>query len=368
MKECIIIMNEHDEKEYSGDLFKLDPMDHVRIKNIDDKVSIIKTPKGVRIRTHNYIGIVPLYKLKLLIKPKFKIQNVVGMINYCNQFGNIDDMTHFQFDAEKDNLDYMIIRAFSTEVAALQQKGMIRSYIPIIEDLPSLRGRLQLREQLINTAKGNVRFVCEHDEFTYDVFENRIILHCLQKCKILTTNPELYDKLNSHVNILSEHGISHMPHIDLNDFDRINYVPATDHYRSIHGLCRLIIKGTHVKDFYSGPTDHILSFLVDMNYIFELFVAKLFADHHDVVINPSEILVWNNDHKTTIEPDILIGKHEIDYIIDAKYKDISDKGLSREDKFQLAFYAYRLKKNRVYAVLPKKSKDDTDYIIGFMQN
>ena len=66
----------------------------------------------------------------------------------------------------------------------------------------------------------------------------------------------------------------------LTDFEKINYTRLNYQYEKIHQICELILRSIGIEDFYKQKTPFINSFFIDMNQIFESFVARLFREHY----------------------------------------------------------------------------------------
>lgn len=345
-------------EEYVGPVTLTD-VDHSLITKIRNKVRIKRYQDGILIQTRSYIGSIRLSKLSIKIKPKFDIKQIAKMIEYSNQFGDIYDQL-VEFEPGDEDIDSFIMKMFLMMVSTLQRKGFARSYMPIVENMTSIRGRLQLREQIINTAKGNIQFVCKHDEFVYDIPENRIILFCLERCRNMVDGKEA-NRFTIFINMLLDLGVQRIQYADVSYLDKMKYTNTTIHYKDLHKLCRLILNNTSIENFYTDSSEQILAFLVDMNALFEIFVAELFMRHYTKTKRAPHPVAWESKNKKIkIKPDILVGKNQI--IIDTKYKHDSDNFLNR-DRYQLAFYGHFFKKNIVYAILPEESDSDENYML-----
>jgi len=154
--------------------------------------------------------------------------------------------------------------------------------------------------------------------------------------------------------------------ISKQDFRRISYNRQNNHYLKIHELCQLILYSSGIVDFYSEQKHLVNSFFIDMNVIFEKFVANLFnevfSDKYRVHEQKTE-KVWSIDdvRKKSIRTDILLKNRRTgeNIVIDTKYKD----GLSDSDLYQIGFYIHEYSdegvtdvKKEGFAVLPTAEK------------
>jgi len=156
--------------------------------------------------------------------------------------------------------------------------------------------------------------------------------------------------------------------ISLHDFNKITYTRLNQHYEKIHQLCKLILTSTGIADFYKQKIPFVNSFFVDMNVIFEAFVAKLFDQYYPLPIETQKgkrAWVTNEGSAANIRTDILIydnmGKPKS--IIDTKYK----KKLKESDRFQIGFYIHEYEKREGFAILPRHSESTDHQIISKQQ-
>lgn len=105
------------------------------------------------------------------------------------------------------------------------------------------------------------------------------------------------------------------------DFARIHIHSHNRHYRDPVELASLLINNS-CPDF-AGGTVGVRGFFLDMNDLFEKFVAGLFLKagypiHYQTIGYIRQIFVPNKSHN--LVPDVLIQSDEITLVIDAKYK------------------------------------------------
>ena len=348
---------------------RLKQSDRMLISELSNKISVVETRSGIRIKSRNHVGVIPFSECNLMIMPKINVENIIPMMIYSGQFGQMPRIRSIGFKKD-EGMNSMVIRVFLDMVGELLNNEVARSYVYRVENLSSPRGRLQARSQMLNTARGKTQFVCKHDKFEYNVPENRLILYCLQKCRFFNISTELKSRSIRLSNILMEYGVNTITQMPHDYLARISYNGINRYYRIIHDLCMLILENIGIKNFYINANRQMLPFLVDMSRVFEKFVEKLLYNHfknkQEYKIKPqNQIKSWIlNSRHIPIRPDILVcRKNNIIYIIDAKYK-IAKEGLPEADAYQLAFYGYRLDKKLIHAILPKPSNEGVaDYIM-----
>ena len=353
----------------------LEEQDQILRQRLQDGgiLSISSDPikKGLKIKSESHIGVAQFTNFSVTIIPKFSnIGKLVELIDYVYDLDlEIFPESEIEFEGERNMLSETIISTFVNHVQTLLRKGMVKSYTIHQSNLPYLRGKLLIQQQIINDAKTKLQFACEHVEFEYNNIENQILLYCLQRCYYITINEERKKRIRRIIKTLE--GLVNQKEITDDDFRTINYNQMNQHYQKVHTLCKLIVNSIRITNFYEQKSRFVNSFFVDMNEVFEKFVFKLFQKHYPLTCKKQQPYAsWkfeSTGKKRDIIPDILIygkNRHEIEAIIDTKYKD----ELSEDDRFQIAFYITDYAKKEGYAILPKTKDSIPDTLKAVRQN
>jgi 5-methylcytosine-specific restriction enzyme subunit McrC len=83
------------------------------------------------------------------------------------------DVTDHEY--QRDTLLEILIRLFSAKLADAIRQGMLRRYIECSEDLPLLRGRLDVTRQFTKSAASPQKLACHYDALIEDIDLNRIM-------------------------------------------------------------------------------------------------------------------------------------------------------------------------------------------------
>jgi len=322
--------------------------------------------KGLEISATSYIGVARFSNFAVEVTPKvlMKSENLPKLIEYAYDLEDIViPESEIKFEDAKNQLIEIIITSFVKKCQQLLRQGLIKSYVTHEDNIPYLRGKLLLQQQFLNVMHKKLEFACEFDELEYNNIENQILRFCLEQCYYITSIESLKKEIRRLIHQLS--GFVESVPITLDDFNKITYTRLNHHYNKIHQLCKLILTSTGISEFYNQKVPFVNSFFVDMNVIFEVFVAKLFEQFYPL---PSEAQkgkgAWITDigGSSNIRTDILIyddnGKAKS--IIDTKYK----KRLSEADRFQIGFYIHEYKKSEGFAILPKHSESKDQKFIS----
>lgn len=236
--------------------------------------------------------------------------------------------------------------------------SLAKGYVRKRENLPTVRGRIDWRE--MNRPGYRVAIPCVFSEMSVDNLLNRVVGAGLRAVQNVPIHPMFQSRLSEQV--FTWNSIAAYQHIKLSDLQlaekSINRL--TEKYRSIIGLCRMVMFGYGPDDFFgSGETDfQCLEF--DLAMIFERFALRLIQERLTGSTISVEAQVRERDglrngngqtyHET--RPDFLIKRHGVPLaVIDAKYKpryvSQEDSGfkktnkVSEADVYQLLFYAQR---------------------------
>ena len=344
---------------------KLDPE---LMKELEEK-GILKITRGpisnkLKFEASSQIGVAQFTNFTITINPKFTdIKNLVKLINYVYDL-DIDILpeSEVKFRDENNMLTEIIISSFLNQCRNLIRQGLYKSYV-LYQDrnMPSLRGKLLLVQQLQNDARSNAKFACEYDELEYDNLENQILLYCLHRCRGWTIIDSKRNEINRLIQQISPF-VDDRINITVDHFKKINYTRLNQYYEKIHQLCKIIVQNIGISDFFEQKTSFVNSFFVDMNRVFEEFFFKLVKQYYPL---PSKEQVpevsWRSilGQTFTNKPDILIYdeiRKNIEYIIDTKYK----TEITQSDIRQLFDYMEQKGRNEAYAILPKTENSKPD--------
>lgn len=347
---------------------ELAPGDRKLVRYLKEKgiLTILDLKNGLSISSSSHIGVVQLTNFSISIMPKIflKVQNLAKLIEYSYDLEDlIIPETETKFEQTENILIEIIVASFVKQCQKLLRQGLAKAYVTHQENTPYLRGKLILKQQFLNVAKKNMQFACEFDELEHDILENQIIQFTLDRCYHITNNESLRKEIRRLNHQIS--GFVDKTDIKFDDFERIHYTRLNQHYEKIHQLCKLIISASGISDFYQQKTPFVNSFFVDMNVIFEAFVAKLFKKYYPLDSEAQKnrkAWIIDNGSSARIRTDILIyhdsGKEKD--VIDTKYK----KRLNESDRFQIGFYIHEYERKEGYAILPTREESKNYKVIS----
>lgn len=345
---------------------KLETKEDQKLKQIlkDEGILTIKQlTSGLEISPSSYIGTVQFSNFTVRVYPKYSMdpKNVRQMLDYV---WDVKPKIQIKFlestiDVEKEETTLLVdivITSLIDQCNLLLKQGLFRSYVVHEENVPFLRGKLLLKQQIQNTLKNNAKFACQFDELEYDNLENQILLAALGESHNITNDDEL--KRDLRLLIYQFSIFTSRPSISIQDFDNIQYDRLNQRYESPHNLSRLILEASGFREYSSGKKIKIKPFFINMDDVFEKFIEKLFRRYYSKsnrynVQSQKTTKAWRSDsfRDYSIRTDILVSDtrdKNKKFILDTKYK----SKLSPQDRYQIAFYIHEYRQMEGTALLP----------------
>lgn len=141
----------------------------------------------------------------------------------------------------------------------------------------------------------------------------------------------------------------------------VNHAYYTE-YLGLQKLCLMILM--HRRHSFSGENKTIHGILFDVAWLWEEYLNTLLQDYfiHPRNKQSKYGISLFSDRIRTVYPDFYSMNHSV--IIDAKYKKLehTNKGISREDLYQVISYAYVLKARNAGVVYPSNNESKKNHI------
>lgn len=273
---------------------------------------------------------------------------------------------------QKSTLLEILIDAFATRLLAEVRRGLPRAYRQHEEDLPALRGRLDVTRQFTRNAVRPERLACRFDQLEADTPLMRIMaassVFLARHARSHATRRKL-DELRHTLVDIPLVPIARLPWKEVR-IDRTNR-----RWGALFRLAQLLLRRDWQATHHSAKAPDGLTLLFPMNDLFEKYVAVLLrralAGSGIEVIEQGghraclgaftgEYLESGNVFST--KPDIILRKGgEVCAIIDTKWKKLSTDpfdrkhGVSQADVYQLMVYARLYQTGRLMLLYPRAS-------------
>jgi 5-methylcytosine-specific restriction enzyme subunit McrC len=274
-------------------------------------------------------------------------RQLIGMLSVAHDLPIADDAAT-TLDTQDHTLLEVLIARFAALAHDAVRRGMPRAYVAHEEDLPALRGRLDVTRQFTTLAATPHRLACRYDEFSDDIALNQVMKAAIQRLRRLARSHGNQRSLAELALIYAD--VSDVPAAMLR-WDQI--VPDRTNVRW-QGLLRLskLILGDRFQNSAAGTADGF-SLLFDMNALFERYVARLLdpiAANSGVRLRaqggrqPCLHPETGEDALFETEPDLRLLHRDggVAVVLDTKWKALTvdrDMGVKEADLYQMMAYA-----------------------------
>lgn len=262
-----------------------------------------------------------------------------------------------------------VISHFLDALDRLIKRGLRFDYQRVEEELPYLRGQLDVAKQVRLPPGKQHFFQLRHDVFIPDRPENRVLRYVLERVFYATQNPDNWRLASELRGVLHEVPSSLDAELDFRCW-RNNRLMA--HYQAVRPWCELILKERlpmAVAGDWSG-----ISLLFPMEKLFERYVEtclrRSLPRGAKLVRQPAREYLCQHDggQMFRLEPDLLLEYGGRRWILDTKWKRLNgaDKqakyGLSQADFYQMLAYGHRYYREAdgedMVLVFPRKASFD----------
>lgn len=288
-----------------------------------------------------HVGTISLPEVDVLIRPKVEVANLFWLLEAGEKAVETDPST-FEYGSAPDLLP-AFATFFARVVDTTTARGLLRSYRVHNERLPLLRGRIDLPAQMREPAVVHP-LACEFDEYTADIFENRMLKAAVRRLNMLSGVPPLTRRRLLRLQSTLDEVGDEVP--DPDAVLRIHFDRLNRHYEAALRLARHVLRSTSIVDERGGLSAN--TFLIDMNKVFEEFVEhslRRALEGRLLVEGQAKAMRLDVGRRVTIKPDLVFRHPRAEapaYVGDVKYK-VTASGLGREsDYYQLLAYTSAL--------------------------
>ncbi len=324
-----------------------------------------KTNWEWELKAQGWVGHIPLAPdLSISLHPKVQLENLFRMLEYAYK---LESFTFLRGMIESKSLEEFYERLASIlckQILDRGRRGFYRTYLSQTEHLPYLCGRLDL--QRLMRAPWDVNLLCHYHEHTADIEENQILGWTLRMIlrsgmcteRVLPFARRAFRTLQSFTSL-----VPFSPHDCIGRlYNRLN-----DDYEPLHALCRFFLD-------HSGPSHEIgdrpmLPFLVNMAYLYQLFVAEWLTIHLplDLKLKPQDEVDIDSQGNLHFTIDLVLSDNvtgEVLCVLDTKYK--TPEMPSTDDVAKVAAYAEVKGCNKAFLVYPTELEYRIDEKIGYV--
>jgi len=332
------------------------PNDLTHTPDLEKDQKIFETVNQ-EIKTGNVIGFLGCGQEKLTISSRFSDESNDHFLHYLLQKVLHINLTSLDVAlSREDKLYQLLMYLFPKYLQAAIRKGLYKEYQRFYHNDSHVKGVIDVRNHLKKNLPfmGNVAYTTR--EFTYDNPLMQLIRHTIEYIKNQKNFGVLLDSNRENMTEITRV----TPSYKLADRAKIirgNQSKPIRHayfheYRKLQELCLMILN--REKHGLGYQEQKIHGILFDVAWIWEEYVYTLLPKgfiHPRNKDKTDGILVFSVG-KRKVYPDFYDRERKI--VLDAKYKklEFTEKGINREDLFQLISYSYILKAEKAGLIFP----------------
>ena len=313
------------------------------------------------IKTGNVIGFLGYGQERLTISSRFSVKGDDYFLHYLLQKVLHINLTSLDVGlSPEDKLYQLLIYLFPKYLQAALRKGLYKEYQRFFHNDSHVKGVVDVGNHLKKNLPfiGNIAYTTR--EFTYDNPIMQLIRHTIEYIKTQKSFGVMLDsdretiaeitrvtpayKLANRAKIIRGNKSKPLRHAYFNE------------YRKLQELCLMILNQEKHGLGYQDQKVH--GILFDVAWLWEEYVHTLLPKDfiHPRNKDKTDGISVFSSRERKVFPDFY--QEELKIVLDAKYKklELTEKGINREDLFQLISYSYILKAEKAGLVFPSEDK------------
>ena len=332
------------------------PNDLMNSPDLDKDQKILETVNP-KIKTGNVIGFLGYGQERLTISSRFSDESNDHFLHYLLQ--KVLNINLNSLDvglSQEDRLYQLLIYLFPKYLQAALRKGLYKEYQRFFHNDSHVKGVLDVGNHLKKNLPfmGNIAYTTR--EFTYDNPLMQLIRHTIEYIKIQKSFGALLDSNRENmaeiVRVTASYKLS-----DRAKIIRMNKIKPIRHayfreYRKLQELCLMIL--SREKHGLGPQAQRVHGILFDVAWLWEEYIYTLLPKGfiHPRNKDKTDGISVFSVGKRKVYPDFYDRERKI--VLDAKYKklEFTEKGINREDLFQLISYSYILKSEKAGLIFP----------------
>ena len=332
------------------------PNDLTHTPDLDKDQKIFETVNQ-EIKTGNVIGFLGCNQERLTISSRFSDKYNDYFLHYLLQKVLNINLTSLDVGlSPEDKLYQLLVYLFPKYLQVALRKGLYKEYQRSSHNDSHVKGVIDVGNHLKKNLPftGNIAYTTR--EFTYDNPLMQLIRHTIEYIKTQKSFGALLDSNRETIaevtRVTSAYKLA-----DRAKFIRINKTKPLRHayfreYRKLQEFCLMILNREKHGLGYQEQKIHGIFF--DVSWLWEEYVYTLLPKGfvHPRNKDKTDGISVFSVGKRKVYPDFYDRERKI--VLDAKYKklEFTEKGINREDLFQLISYSYILKAEKTGLIFP----------------
>ena len=309
------------------------------------------------IKTGNVIGFLGYGQERLTIASRFSDESNDHFLHYLLQKVLNINLTSLDVGlSPEDKLYQLLVYLFPKYLQAALRKGLYKEYQQFFHNDSHVKGAVDVGNHLKKNLPftGNIAYTTR--EFTYDNPLMQLIRHTIEYIKTQKIFGALLDSNRENITEITRVTPSYKV-ADRAKIIRMNKIKPIRHayfreYRKLQELCLMIL--SREKHGLGPQAQRVHGILFDVAWLWEEYIYTLLPKGfiHPRNKDKTDGISVFSVGKRKVYPDFYDRERKI--VLDAKYKklEFTEKGINREDLFQLISYSYILKSEKAGLIFP----------------
>ena len=333
------------------------PNDLKNSPDLDKDQKILETVNQ-KIKTGNVIGFLGCGQERLTISSRFSNESDDYFLHYLLQKVLNINLTSLDVGLSREERLYqLLIYLFPKYLEAAMRKGLYKEYQRFSHNDSHIKGVIDVVNHLKKNLPftGNIAYTTR--EFTYDNPMMQLIRHTIEYIRnqkalgrgIIYTNRE---NITEIIRVTPSYKQADRAKVIRRNQDKPLRHAYFREYRKLQELCLMILN--REEHGLGSQEQKIHGILFDVAWLWEEYVHTLLPKDFIHPRNKDKtdgISVFSNRERK-VYPDFYDRERKI--VLDAKYKklELTEKGINRDDLFQLISYAYILQAEKAGLIFP----------------
>ena len=340
------------------------PNDLMNSPDLDKDQKILETVNQ-EIKTGNVIGFLGYGQERLTISSRFSDKYNDYFLHYLLQKVLNINLTSLDVAlSPEDKLYQLLVYLFPKYLQVALRKGLYKEYQRFFYNDSHVKGAVDVGNHLKKNLPftGNIAYTTR--EFTYDNPLMQLVRHTIEYIKnqksigqgVLDNLSTSRENVAEIVRVTSSYKLADRAKIIRGNQSKPIRHAYFHEYRKLQELCLMILNQEKHGLGYQNQKIH--GILFDVAWLWEEYVHTLLPKDfiHPRNKDKTDGISVFSSRERKVYPDFY--NRDLKMVLDAKYKklELTEKGINREDLFQLISYSYILKAEKAGLVFPSEDK------------
>jgi len=350
-----------------------DPQARRLAETLRSRLDIREGYDGLEIRSTSFVGRVDVGPLRIAIGPKLPAMPLARLLRYAYGLRDVAAIEETRSPTTRHGLHDLLIALLAAEVEELLYRGLARRYVPISEKLASPRGHILIDRVIREGGVMEARLPCRHFERRADWHLNQVLRAGLDVAARMAESRDLRRRVLQLSAMFGD--VGQLTKFGVDDIDRAErgLTRLTAASGPALTIIRLLQDSMGIAFDSTRQASRMPGFLFDMNIFFQRLLSRFLRDNLTSARIKDELAIRSlfayapdaNPRRRTApapKPDYaLFHANTLSLFLDAKYRDVWERGLPAEWLYQLSIYALASPDEvsvLLYASMSREARDE----------